>query len=73
MRRMNSRLLGHQGASLRTVVMYLSIANWQAGSSQDSGRWTMRDGTLRSCAAHTASHRPATVSSRLASGRVSGW
>lgn len=61
------------GASLRTVVMYLSMASWQAGSSQDSGRWTMRDGTLRSRAAQTASHSPATISSSVCSARVSGW
>ena len=35
-------LLGHHGASLRTVVMYFSIASGVAGSSQDSGRCTMR-------------------------------
>ena len=45
MRRMNSMLLGHQGASARTDCMYLRIASCVAGSSQDSGRCTMRDGT----------------------------
>ncbi len=45
MRRMNSMLLGHQGASARTTRMYFSIATSVAGSSQDSGRWTMRLGT----------------------------
>ena len=45
MRRMNSILLGHHGASGRTDCMYLRIASCVAGSSQESGRCTMRDGT----------------------------
>ncbi len=47
MRRMNSRLLGVQGASLRTPCMYFSMASWVAGSSHESGRWTTRVGTTR--------------------------
>ena len=43
MRRMNSMLLGHQGASARTRCMYFSMASCVAGSSHDSGRCTMRD------------------------------
>ena len=46
MRRMNSMLLGHHGASGRTPCMYLSIARRVAGSSQERGRCTMRDGTV---------------------------
>ena len=46
MRRMNSMLLGHQGASGRTDCMYFSMASRVAGSSQDSGRCTMRAGHL---------------------------
>ena len=42
MRRMNSMLDGHQGASARTSSMYLSIASCVAGSFHDSGRCTMR-------------------------------
>ncbi len=38
MRRMNSMLLGHQGASFRTICMYLRIASSVASSSQESGR-----------------------------------
>ncbi len=45
MRRMNSMLLGHHGASGRTDCMYFSMASCVAGSSQESGRWTMREGT----------------------------
>ena len=45
MRRMNSMLLGHQGASGRTDCVYFWIASRVAGSSHDSGRCTMRDGT----------------------------
>ena len=48
MRRMNSMLLGHHGASARTDCMYLSIASCVASSFQDSGRCTMRDGTSMS-------------------------
>ena len=45
MRRMNSMLLGHHGASARTDCMYFSMARRVAGSSQESGRCTMREGT----------------------------
>ena len=45
MRRMNSMLLGHQGASGRTDCVYFSMASCVAGSSHDSGRCTMRVGT----------------------------
>ena len=48
MRRMNSMLDGHQGASARTPRIYLSIASWTASSFHDSGRCTMRDGTSMS-------------------------
>ena len=48
MRRMNSMLLGHQGASGRTDCMYLRMASCVAGSSQESGRCTMREGTTMS-------------------------
>jgi hypothetical protein len=48
MRRMNSMLLGHQGASGRTDCMYFSMASRVCGSSQDSGRCTMRLGTTMS-------------------------
>ena len=41
-RRMNSMLSGHQGASSRTEAMYCSMVSWIAGSFHDSGRWTMR-------------------------------
>ena len=47
MRRMNSMLLGHQGASGRTDCMYLSMASCVAASSHDSGRWTMREAASR--------------------------
>ena len=46
MRRMNSMLLGHQGASGRTDCVYFWIASRVAGSSHDSGRCTMRDAHL---------------------------
>ena len=46
MRRMNSMLSGHQGASARTDCLYRSVASCVAGSSQDSGRCTMRLGRL---------------------------
>ena len=45
MRRMNSIFHGIHGASLRTLFMYRSIASRVAGSSQDSGSRTVRDGT----------------------------
>ena len=48
MRRMNSMLLGHHGASGRTDCMYLRMASCVAGSSQESGRCTMREGTTMS-------------------------
>ena len=51
MRRMNSMLLGHQGASGRTDCMYLRMASCVAGSSQESGRCTMREGTAMSSSA----------------------
>ena len=58
MRRMNSMLLGHQGASGRTDCMYFSIASRVAGSSHDSGRCTMRVGTsMSSMAGSDASMR----------------
>ena len=44
MRRMNSMFHGHHGASARTPCMYRSMASRVAGSSHDSGRWTIRDG-----------------------------
>jgi len=44
MRRMNSILDGHQGASGRTSSWYLRMASWTEGSFQDKGRWTMRLG-----------------------------
>ena len=57
MRRMNSILLGHQGASGRTDCMYLRMASRVAGSSQDSGRWTMRAATtISSIGGSAASH-----------------
>ncbi len=49
MRRMNSMLLGHHGASGRTDCMYFWIASRVAGSSHESGRWTMRLGIVRLC------------------------
>ena len=51
MRRMNSMLLGHQGASGRTDCMYFSIASLVAGSSQDNGSRTMRESTSMSSTA----------------------
>ncbi len=63
MRRMNSMLLGHQGASGRTDWVYLRMASWVAGSSHDSGRWTIREATSISSVAGSA---PST-SSRSAS------
>ena len=49
MRRMNSMLLGHQGASARTDCMYFcDRQHGVAGSSHDSGRCTMRVGTSMS-------------------------
>ena len=54
MRRMNSMLLGHQGASGRTDWVYLRMASWVAGSSHDSGRWTIREATSISSVAGSA-------------------
>ena len=51
MRRMNSMLLGHHGAFGPHQLMYLRIASRACGSSQESGRWTMRVGTSMSSAA----------------------
>ena len=66
MRRMNSMLLGHQGASGRTDCMYFSIASSVAGSSHDSGRWTMRAGSrYRRAAAVRARHARRCASKRV--------
>jgi hypothetical protein len=48
MRRMNSMLSGHHGASSRTAPMYFWIVSMVAGSRQLSGRWTMREGIVKS-------------------------
>jgi hypothetical protein len=48
MRRMNSVLLGHHGASARTDCMYFPIASRVCGSSHDSGRCTTRLGMVMS-------------------------
>src|SRR5260370_11046133 len=48
MRRINSILLGHHGASGRTPCIYLRMASCVAGSSQESGRCTTRDSTTMS-------------------------
>ena len=67
MRRMNSMLLGHQGASLRTPCMYLRMASCVASSSHDSGSRTMRVGTSMSCTAGNSSSAPTSSSSSCAS------
>ncbi len=67
MRRMNSMLLGHQGASGRTDCVYLRMASCVAGSSQESGRWTMREGTtMSSRSGMRRSHGIQRVEQRLA-------
>ena len=68
MRRMNSMLLGHQGASLRTDCMYFSIASWVAASSHDSGMCTMRVGTCMSSMAGSAFSAASSRSISLDSG-----
>ncbi len=68
MRRMNSILLGHQGASGRTDCMYLSMAICTVGSSHDSGRRTMRLGTVMSVAWSSS----ASISRRMATSVSSG-
>ncbi len=55
MRRMNSMLSGHHGASSRTAPMYFSIVSMVAGSRQLSGRCTMRDGMRKSSRSPSAS------------------
>ena len=52
---MNSMFHGVHGASERTPCMYRSMASLVAGSSQDSGSRTVRDGTRSSCAGGSAS------------------
>ena len=54
-RLMNSMFHGVQGASARTPFMYRSIASRVAGSSQDSGSRTVRDGTRSSCTGGSSS------------------
>ena len=62
MRRMNSMLLGHQGASGRTDCMYFSMARRVAGSSQDSGNQTVREGTTSWSVSPRASSAASTAS-----------
>ena len=72
MRRMNSMLLGHQGASARTDCMYFSIASRVAASSQDSGSHTVRLGTSMSAVAGTPSCASSSASIRVASAMRDG-
>ncbi len=75
-RRMNSMLLGHHGASLRTDCMYFWIASCVAGSSQESGRWTIRVGTsMSSMSGNRASAAISVVHQLRSSGstRLSKW
>ena len=67
MRRINSMLSGHQGASARTDLTYLSTACWQAISFHDSGSHTVREGTsafLRSPSLSSCAIRRVNKSSR---------
>ena len=72
MRRMNSMLLGHHGASGRTDVMYFWIARRVAGSSHDSGRCTMRDATSMFAVAGSPASTSSSIDSSFSRGsRVS--
>ena len=72
MRRMNSMLLGHHGASGRTDCMYLRIASCVAGSSQERGRWTVRVDNVTSSRSGMASSHASKTGDQLLSWKVCG-
>ena len=70
MRRMNSMLLGHHGASGRTDCMYFWMARRVAPSSHDSGRCTIREGTSMASVGGSSSSALASRSSKRSRGRT---